>query len=313
MENVLDELFSNIADAIRSKTGETDTMKPMEFPDKISSIEAGSGGALPPGVYLSVSPIKSPHDYRHRRFMYNGELYASGDPRIGSNYLNKIYRRDENAWVTVLETEDPTTGINGCVCNSTNWNGAEYNGEFHIFDGAEHWIFNGSTLVESTKVPVTDGETYPAICNEKLYVYAAKTYTLYVWNPETNLWTSVVNYGSVYGYVYGPLLVVNDEMYLTRNGDLYKCSGKTLTYAADSLGLIANATIVNDNIYTFKNNWWYKIDLKARGYIELGRTPSMGTVTFAVGTGDISFTAVDSSCSTAYCPHFVVNIVEASE
>lgn len=45
MANVLGELFRNIAAAIREKTGDTATMKPADFPEKISNIEAGGGGA----------------------------------------------------------------------------------------------------------------------------------------------------------------------------------------------------------------------------------------------------------------------------
>lgn len=45
MANVLGELFQDIADAIRGKTGDTATMKPAEFPDKIAAIETGGGGA----------------------------------------------------------------------------------------------------------------------------------------------------------------------------------------------------------------------------------------------------------------------------
>lgn len=43
MANVLGELFGDIASAIREKTGDTATMKPAEFPDKISAIEVGGG------------------------------------------------------------------------------------------------------------------------------------------------------------------------------------------------------------------------------------------------------------------------------
>lgn len=43
MSNVLGTLFGQIADAIRGKTGDTATMKPAEFPDKIAAIEAGGG------------------------------------------------------------------------------------------------------------------------------------------------------------------------------------------------------------------------------------------------------------------------------
>lgn len=41
MANVLGELFSDIAQAIRGKTGDTATMKPAEFPAKIMSISQG--------------------------------------------------------------------------------------------------------------------------------------------------------------------------------------------------------------------------------------------------------------------------------
>ena len=43
MANVLGELFQDIADSIRAKTGDTATMKPAEFPDKIAAIETGGG------------------------------------------------------------------------------------------------------------------------------------------------------------------------------------------------------------------------------------------------------------------------------
>ena len=45
MANVLAELFQNTANAIREKTGESGTMKPAEFPEKIRSITGGGGGS----------------------------------------------------------------------------------------------------------------------------------------------------------------------------------------------------------------------------------------------------------------------------
>ena len=47
MANALGTLFGEIAGAIREKTGDTATMKPAQFPEKIAAIEAGgSGGTL---------------------------------------------------------------------------------------------------------------------------------------------------------------------------------------------------------------------------------------------------------------------------
>ena len=45
MANALGELFSNIANAIRDKTGSTETMKPIDFPIKIAEIEGGGGSS----------------------------------------------------------------------------------------------------------------------------------------------------------------------------------------------------------------------------------------------------------------------------
>lgn len=45
MANVLGTLFGEIANAIREKSGESGTMKPAEFPDKISQIVTGGGGS----------------------------------------------------------------------------------------------------------------------------------------------------------------------------------------------------------------------------------------------------------------------------
>ena len=42
MANVLGELFGEIAESIRSKTGDTATMKPAQFPEKISAIKTPS-------------------------------------------------------------------------------------------------------------------------------------------------------------------------------------------------------------------------------------------------------------------------------
>ena len=44
--SVLGTLFSDIAAAIREKTGETGTMKPAQFPEKIRGIETGGGAKL---------------------------------------------------------------------------------------------------------------------------------------------------------------------------------------------------------------------------------------------------------------------------
>lgn len=53
--NVLGVLFQDIADAIRSKTGGTDTMVPNDFPDEILSIVAGGSVEGEDGVAVRAS------------------------------------------------------------------------------------------------------------------------------------------------------------------------------------------------------------------------------------------------------------------
>lgn len=40
--SVLENLFTDIADAIRDKTGETDAIRPIDFPEKIAGIKENS-------------------------------------------------------------------------------------------------------------------------------------------------------------------------------------------------------------------------------------------------------------------------------
>lgn len=63
MANVLGELFQDIADAIRSKTGSTDTLKPNEFPAAIEGITAGGGEGEKPFDCHSVTFVYDDKSY----------------------------------------------------------------------------------------------------------------------------------------------------------------------------------------------------------------------------------------------------------
>lgn len=75
MANVLAELFQNVASAIREKTGESGTMKPAEFPEKIRAIEAGSGGGTANLIPLTVTK--------------NGKYYPSESFEFGKPFMFK--------------------------------------------------------------------------------------------------------------------------------------------------------------------------------------------------------------------------------
>ena len=64
MSNVLGNLFGEIANAIRAKTGGTDTMKPAEFPAEIAAIPTGGGSdagewVMATGQFTPTSDIET--------------------------------------------------------------------------------------------------------------------------------------------------------------------------------------------------------------------------------------------------------------
>lgn len=54
MANVLGTLFGDIANAIREKSGESGTMKPAEFPEKISGISTGTNATILEGIPVAL-------------------------------------------------------------------------------------------------------------------------------------------------------------------------------------------------------------------------------------------------------------------
>ena len=90
MANVLGTLFGNIASAIREKTGDTGTMKPAEFPDKIKEIEVGGG--------VTVT-----------EFLANTAFTTEYLPEFGVfTYLAPIEEATMQAWV---ENKHPVTVV----------------------------------------------------------------------------------------------------------------------------------------------------------------------------------------------------------
>lgn len=92
MANVLAELFANTASAIREKTGDSGTMKPAEFPEKIRGIETGSTSKLVPLIVTE-----------------NGTYTPSGafDPSGGTYSFKESYTQE---YLSALYTEASVSG-----------------------------------------------------------------------------------------------------------------------------------------------------------------------------------------------------------
>jgi hypothetical protein len=127
MSNVLGTLFKDIADSIRSKTGETGTMKPAEFPDKIAAIEAGGGTT----VYEFLSSTMFTNEYMADigAFAYFVPMEESAMEAWAANTqaVTVVYDGEEyNLTPQVVTGADGNDGV--CVGNLTAFGGTG-NGE----------------------------------------------------------------------------------------------------------------------------------------------------------------------------------------
>ena len=172
--SALSDLFQNIANAIREKTGETGRMKPLDFPSKISTIQGGGGtGGLEAGFYWKnflVPPLRK----RQVLFTFKGDLYFYGStvaPSSSSKTTYPIYKYVNGEWVFVIQSafnsEYPPTYAHPI----------EHNGKVH-FMGADrkvHYVWDGAETFTELNVP--PGYGYAKCCvsfNGNLY-YADKT------------------------------------------------------------------------------------------------------------------------------------------
>lgn len=377
MANVLGTLFGEIANAIRTKTGETGKMKPAEFAEKIESIEANDitlledvpialdlsngdqivsapegfavksaviakpetlipeniangvniagvigtysgggsgGGTLPAGLYLSASPIKNPTPYIHRRFMFNGELYATSANMAGSGYMNVVYKWDGNAWTTILTNTSTTAGVNNVKLDGTDWFAAEYNGEMHFFDNVtstRHYVFDGEQFAESTELPYSYYRCTPVIYQNKMIMYSYSSGTLYEWDGST--WNAMAKISSNSYTDYFPFVVAG-ELYLSSSTTVYRYDDGVLT----SIGTLPKSgsdwMVLNGKAYyaDASNGNLYEYDPITNTTTTINMSMMSGA-RFSVNTGDLSACIYTSTSSNDRCPFFVFNIVESTE
>jgi hypothetical protein len=119
MANVLAELFQNTADAIREKTGDTGTMKPAEFPDKIRGITTGGGVgnlvtliATENGTYYPTAELEYDKTYSLKSSYTQEELKSLYDAALGKSedgmyaYLYYSTGSDVNVMLGIIYAYD---------------------------------------------------------------------------------------------------------------------------------------------------------------------------------------------------------------
>jgi uncharacterized repeat protein (TIGR02543 family) len=160
MANVLGELFQNIADAIRSKTGSTDTLKPNQFPEAIEGITAGGGG-------------------------------SSGDNRV--KYVTFMYGETELIKYPVISGDtcrDPVT--NGYISAPTKESTVQYHYTFYGWGASDGGAADANILKN-----ITEDKTVYAIFTATVRYY---TITWLDDDGETVLKTESLAYGAIPDY-----------------------------------------------------------------------------------------------------------------
>ncbi len=117
MANVLAELFQNTAAAIREKTGETGTMKPAEFPDKIRAIETGGtvDADITPYVLLE-NPAVIPNGKYCNNFAWHPDGKSMVIISTGGVYLYDT-STEPYTYIAMLEGSDSSVAWSAVYCN----------------------------------------------------------------------------------------------------------------------------------------------------------------------------------------------------
>lgn len=280
--SALSDLFQDIANAIRTKTGSTDSMKPAAFPENILAIEAGggSGGGSFDGLMFEFGKWGTPNNYAQNWFTHNGSLYVLAQATSGPGDTYNLYKYANGGWTTVTSS-GTITGFG----NASLWSLIELNGKTHMLgcDSKKHFIFNGSTFtLSSVSVPNYISEDATFVQDGKLKAYSYYTGTVYVWDESTDSWTAEAVVGSKYSYYY----FINDgnDVYSVYSGKVYRYADGALTQvAATSAGASDSFVVYNSELYYHtrvfrsaeaKNSCeWYKVDTETGGETFCGYGP----------------------------------------
>lgn len=187
MANALGELFGNIAGAIREKTGEVGTMKPMEFPDKILGIEIG----------IDTSDIDTMLD------QINGEIVGEALYTVTFVYGNKTYQE------AVYEGRDCPDPVAAGLIESPTKESTRYTN--YVFNG---WsLTNGGEAESDALSGIESNRTvYAAFREELIYIAKGACGSTTTWrlNPDYVLTidgTGAINNGEAYD-----VLVINNSI-----------------------------------------------------------------------------------------------------
>lgn len=139
MANALGKLFADIADAIRSKTGETGKMKPMEFPAEILSIAGGSSNVrvdMGMVTFTSSDIVNGVATFEHNLGVMPDYIlfFALDSPRVTSSdpYYMMGYAATSKALAEKAVEKNPNISTTGFILGKSYSQGDPNDGYNYI-------------------------------------------------------------------------------------------------------------------------------------------------------------------------------------
>lgn len=250
----------------------------------IVNVAGSGGGSLPAGLYYMADSMPLPIRYGQRFFKYNGDLYLLANPAASGSNPRYLYKHENGAWTKLGDVPYSTLHI--------PFRPIEINGKLHFCAqggggyNKKHSVYDGSTVVGLNDLPnYVEGTSY-FIQDEKLKAYSYNDHNVYVWDEETDSWTSEANLGGS-GEIRRYFTEYNGVMYCVNSSDksIYSYSGGKLTYLRavnfDNILSYDYDAFVGKYMYATENRKLYKVD------VENGNVTKIGEMTItAGGTGN---------------------------
>ena len=270
---------------------------------------AGGGGSLPAGLYLRRVATKK-FSTLGRPFVFNGAIHvlqkASDSTSDKMLYIFKLEGTEfkQAAAITAQYSQSPSEA--SIIVR---------NGKVHVLAYHYHFVWDGSTFVEKTKVLDTNlnNTSYACLHNGEIYWKLVNDHKTYVWNEASDTWTvKFDNLGSgVLGqYDAGAIFSYNGVMYcakkVTSTTTIYQVDDETggLEVLSTSARWDRDCAVTDKGIYRVNSGYLYLNEAL------LGRTMSTGLYSYLVEFNGGLF--VDGG-QTSYTNFQQIHIIEETE
>ena len=244
MSNALGNLFQDIADAIKEKTGNAATMKPAEFADNIRAIEI-SGGSSADVRYVTFMSHDGTVEYGKKAVAVGDDCadpIARGLFDTPTRESTVQYDYTFNGWASTINGSASSTVLNAVTADKTVY--AAYRRDVRSYTAR---FYDGSTLLGSYTVAYGTKATPPDT--------SKAGYTFTGWTPA-----DLTIYGDT--DFYGAWEAVTGYSFVAKITDFdnTSISGYAVNNAGNVLAVVAQAAVANPALWDISGETPVKIE-----------------------------------------------------